>query len=102
MLAETGSRLGRYDDAENLLARAVELAPSFAAARHNYATVLHRQFKSEEALAQADRLIQGDPANPALSRPCAPRSWCASASSAKRSRSTRRCSRTIRSSPRAG
>lgn len=61
MLAETGSRLGRTDDAENLLARAVELAPSFAAARHNYATILHRQFKSEEALAQADRLIKATP-----------------------------------------
>jgi tetratricopeptide (TPR) repeat protein len=64
MLAETGARLGRYEDAENLLARAVELAPSFHAARHNYATILHRQFKAEEALTQVDHLIKSDPANP--------------------------------------
>ena len=38
MLAEVGGALGRYDDAENLLARCLELAPGFAAARHNYAT----------------------------------------------------------------
>jgi tetratricopeptide (TPR) repeat protein len=65
MLAETGLRLGRYDDAENLLARAVELAPTFAAARHNYATVLYRQNRPEAAVAQCDRLLADDPENPA-------------------------------------
>jgi predicted Zn-dependent protease len=40
MLGETGSRLGRYEDAENLLARCIELAPGFAEARANYAGVL--------------------------------------------------------------
>jgi predicted Zn-dependent protease len=64
MLAETGARLGRYEDAENLLARALELAPSFTAARQNYATVLHRQMKSLEALAQIDLLMKQDPGNP--------------------------------------
>ena len=53
MLAETGSRLGRYEDAEKLLARCLELAPSFDMARHNYAIVLYRQNKSVEALAAA-------------------------------------------------
>ncbi len=64
MLAETGMRLGRYDDAENLLARCVELAPGFTTARHNYATVLYRQNKSQAAIAQVNRLLADDPANP--------------------------------------
>lgn len=64
MLAETGMRLGRYDDAENLLARCVELAPGFTPARHNYATVLYRQNKPEAAIEQVDRLLANDPGNP--------------------------------------
>src|SRR6185503_14774105 len=62
--AETGMRLGRYDDAENLLARCVELAPGFTAARHNYATVLYRQNKPQAAIAETDRLLAEDPGNP--------------------------------------
>ncbi|HEX7946047.1 MAG TPA: sulfotransferase [Phenylobacterium sp.] len=64
MLAETGMRLGRYDDAEKLLARCVELAPGFTAARHNYATVLYRGNKPEAAIAECDRLLSEDPKNP--------------------------------------
>ena len=64
MLAEAGMRLGRYEDAERLLARCVELAPGFTPARHNYATVLYRQNKPVEALAQVDRLLTEDPTNP--------------------------------------
>lgn len=65
MLAETGMRLGRYEDAENLLARCVELAPGFTAARHNYATVLYRHNKPVEALVELDRLLAADSDNPA-------------------------------------
>jgi tetratricopeptide (TPR) repeat protein len=64
MLAEVAARLGRYDDAEKLLARALQLAPSFAAARHNYASVLLRQNKPREALAEADTLLKSDARNP--------------------------------------
>jgi tetratricopeptide (TPR) repeat protein len=64
MLAETGTRLGRYDDAGKLLARCMELAPGFIAARHNYATVLYRQGKSSEAIAQLEILLKSDPRNP--------------------------------------
>ena len=64
MLAEVGVRLGRLDDAEALLARAVELAPGFVEARHNYAVVLHRQGKAAEAVEQADILLARDPENP--------------------------------------
>ncbi len=64
MLAEVGARLGRYDDAEALLARCLELAPSFEPARHNYATALYRQNKPGEALAQAEILLAAQPRNP--------------------------------------
>ncbi len=64
MLAETGARLGRYGDAETLLERCLELAPSFTAARHNYATVLYRQNKPAQVLAQVDLLLRQDPRNP--------------------------------------
>ena len=64
MLAEVGARLGRFEDAEKLLRRCLELAPSFHAARHNYAIVLHRESKSAEALRQLDVLLKADPENP--------------------------------------
>jgi tetratricopeptide (TPR) repeat protein len=64
MLAETGARLGRYEDAEILLVRCLELAPGFDAARHNLATMLYRQNKSVEALAQIDPLTARDPRHP--------------------------------------
>jgi tetratricopeptide (TPR) repeat protein len=64
MLAETGARLGRYADAEALLTRCVELAPNFAAARHNLATMLYRQNKNEAALAQIEMLTAKDGRHP--------------------------------------
>ena len=64
MLAELAGRIGRYDDAENLLARCLELAPGFDAARHNYALVLQRQNKAAEALVHIDALLAKEPANP--------------------------------------
>jgi tetratricopeptide (TPR) repeat protein len=63
MMAELAARLGRLTDAENLLRRALELAPAFAAARANLATVLHKQNRSAEALEQLDRLRAGDGAD---------------------------------------
>ena len=65
MLAEVAARLGRNADAENLLFRCLELAPSFAPARHQYAIVLHRQNKSAAALAQIGLLERTDPRNAA-------------------------------------
>jgi tetratricopeptide (TPR) repeat protein len=64
MMAELAGRLARYRDAEALLRRALELAPGFRPARSNLATVLHRQNRSAEALAELDRLLADDPANP--------------------------------------
>jgi tetratricopeptide (TPR) repeat protein len=60
MMAELAGRLGRYQDAENLLRRALELAPAFAPARANLATVLYKQNRPAEAIAELDRLQGAD------------------------------------------
>jgi predicted Zn-dependent protease len=64
MFAEVAARLGRYHDAENLLARCLELAPGFHGARHNYAVSLYRQGKHAAALPQVEQLRAAEPANP--------------------------------------
>jgi tetratricopeptide (TPR) repeat protein len=64
MLAEVAARLGRNADAEALLERCLELAPSFHPARHQYAIVLQRQNKAAAALRQIDVLEKIDPRNP--------------------------------------
>lgn len=64
MLAEVAMRLGRNEDAEHLLARSLELSPSFHTARQNYALVLHRSNKPAEALEQIDRLLAHEADNP--------------------------------------
>lgn len=65
MLAELGTRLGRYGDAEAMLAHCLELAPSFTGARHNYAIVLYRQQKPAEAIPHIEALLAGSPKDPA-------------------------------------
>ena len=60
MMAELAGRLGRYPDAERLLRRALELAPGFAPARANLATVLYKQNRPAEAIAELDRLPKDD------------------------------------------
>ncbi|MDQ2859935.1 MAG: sulfotransferase [Pseudomonadota bacterium] len=65
MLAEMGARLGRFEDAEALLADCLALSPGFDAARHNHDTALQRQNKPSEALAQIEILLAREPANPA-------------------------------------
>ncbi len=64
MLAEVAARLARHEDAEALLARCLELAPSFNAARQNYALILHRGNKPTQALAEIETLLASDPDNP--------------------------------------
>ena len=64
LLAAIGIRLGRLDDASNLLERCLELAPSFHLARHGYALVLFRRYELEEALVQIDKLLVVEPNNP--------------------------------------
>ena len=65
MLAEVAGRLGQNADAQRLLERCLELAPSFAAARHNYALILHRRNKPAEALQEIAILLKAEPRNPA-------------------------------------
>ena len=64
MLAEVAVRCGNNDDAEKLLVRCLALAPSFTAARYNYATLLHRLNKSSQALVEIERLLLESPSNP--------------------------------------
>jgi tetratricopeptide (TPR) repeat protein len=63
MMAELAGRLGRYPDSEVLLRRALALAPAFAPARANLATVLYKQNRPAEAIAELDRLQDADASN---------------------------------------
>lgn len=61
LLAEACMGLGRYAEAQTLLERTLDLAPGFAAARHNYAIVLFRQDKADLAIPQLERLLAQEP-----------------------------------------
>jgi predicted Zn-dependent protease len=63
MLAEVAGRLRRYQDAETLLTRCLELAPGFNGARYNYAMALYRLNKPLAALQQIDMLTTSEPRN---------------------------------------
>ncbi|RYD39906.1 MAG: tetratricopeptide repeat protein, partial [Sphingomonadales bacterium] len=65
MLAEVAGRIGRYEDAEKLLSRALQLAPGFGAARANLATVYYKQNRFAEAAETLDAVLGDDPDNPA-------------------------------------
>ena len=65
MLAEIAARLRRYQDAQQLLERCLELAPSFDMARYNYASVLMRQGNAAPALSQIQPLLAREPRQPA-------------------------------------
>ncbi|HEV2044250.1 MAG TPA: tetratricopeptide repeat protein, partial [Sphingomicrobium sp.] len=56
MMAELAARIGRLVDSENLLRRALELAPEFTAARANLATVFYKQNKPAEAIAELEKI----------------------------------------------
>lgn len=64
MLAEVAVRCGRDTEAELLLQRCLELAPGFAAARYNYAVLLHRHNDSEGAMVQIEQCLVADPESP--------------------------------------
>ena len=63
LFAELAGRIGRYQDAENLLRRAIELAPDFTPARANLALVLYRTNRTAEALAELEQVNAEDPEN---------------------------------------
>ena len=62
--ARLGSRRSRYEDAEVLLRRAVEVAPDFHQAWADLASVQYEQQKLDAAAASARRLIKLDPRVP--------------------------------------
>jgi len=64
MMAELAGRIGRYKDAETLLRRALELAPAFTAARANLATVLYKQNRFADAVAELNRVIASQDVTP--------------------------------------
>jgi len=63
MMAELAARIGRLGDSENLLRRAIELAPAFTAARANLATILYKQNKPSEAIAELEAIERQGAAN---------------------------------------
>lgn len=66
LLAEIGIEVGRLEEAERLLERALELAPHFTLARASYANVLAKRGRYEQAVAEAERALAAEPDNPAL------------------------------------
>ena len=64
MLADIGMRLAKFKDAENLLARCLELAPDYRLARGNYAITLYRRQKYEAAIVELDRCWRDEPNDP--------------------------------------
>jgi len=65
LMGETLSRLGRYADAEILLAYCLELDPRRDGTRFSYADALFRQQKGAEAVLQAEHLLRQAPDDPA-------------------------------------
>jgi tetratricopeptide (TPR) repeat protein len=64
MLATVGMRVGQLVDAGMLLLRALELAPNYASARHDYALVLDAQMRRDDALREIEHALKFDPDNP--------------------------------------
>ena len=65
ILAEVGMKLGRLDDAENLLTYCLELAPDLHAARRSYASLLFKKMLFREALREIDKVLAAEPNRPA-------------------------------------
>ncbi|NNC98797.1 MAG: tetratricopeptide repeat protein [Gammaproteobacteria bacterium] len=71
MLAEVAVRCGENEAAEKLLLRCLELAPSFSAARYNYAVLLHRRNNPADALQEVEKLLESEPQSPSYRNLCA-------------------------------
>ena len=64
LMAELAARIGRLEDSERLLHRALELAPAFTVAKANLATVLYKQHRFAEAANQLEALLLTDDGSP--------------------------------------
>ena len=62
--ADIARRLHRFEDAEQLLSRCLDISPQCVGYRYNYSIVLRRLHRYEEALLQIDKLLESDPGNP--------------------------------------
>lgn len=63
LLAEIALKIGKLNDAKNLLKTCIDMAPLYRHARHNYAVALYRKNEIEEALKQIELLIADEPQN---------------------------------------
>jgi tetratricopeptide (TPR) repeat protein len=61
MLGELAARIGRIRDAENLLRRAMELAPGWTAPRANLALILGRTGRPAEAMELLEAVFEAEP-----------------------------------------
>jgi predicted Zn-dependent protease len=61
LLGETVGRMGHREEAEDLLAHCLTLAPDFDDARHSYALILYHQNKIPDAIRQLERLVERSP-----------------------------------------
>ena len=65
LLGDALGRQERHDEAEQIFARCLALAPGFVAARHSYIRALLSLNKVEEAHSEIDGLLAEEPENPA-------------------------------------
>lgn len=64
VLADIGIKLGRFDEAAQLLGRCLQQAPDFHQLREKYAIVLLQQNEAEQALVETEKLLSHEPDNP--------------------------------------
>ena len=63
LLAELGTRMGEYEDAEVILAHCRQFNPDFLPARFDYAELLGKRFHFAEGLEEAEALLAIEPDN---------------------------------------
>ncbi len=63
LMADIARRAKRYEEAENLLAQCVAIAPDQPGYRYNFAIVLRLLHKEDEALVQLGKLLAANPGN---------------------------------------
>lgn len=66
LLAEVLARQGRFQNAESLLERALEIAPDYHGARQSYSSTLTQQYRWREAMAQLDIILKDQPEKPQI------------------------------------
>ena len=64
LLAELGTRMGEYEDAQFILEKCKELNPDYLQARFDLADVLNKRFHYERALTEIAELVAIDQSNP--------------------------------------